>query len=154
VLIGIYTVKIGLGALSTTFGLVAAFSYTGPLLKYFMGERFILTKAAERVALARTLWLLRVARLNMVGIVLTVFDVAYNCLKPDELENWCKASTFRKDKNTVGFFATKPFPDTKRELEALEKAFLVVTGQEAAVKSEQTKPWLTIHKSSAPDFFF
>jgi hypothetical protein len=38
-------------------------------------------------------------------------------------------------------------------LEELEKAFLVVTGQEVA-NSEAPKPLLTIHKSSAPDFFF
>lgn len=153
VLVGIYSARVGVGAFSTAFGLVAAFSYTGPMLKYLAGERFVLTRVAERVALARTLWLLRVARLNMVGMALTLAELIYACWKPDELEKWCKACTFRKDKKTGGFFDNVPYVDTKRELEELEKAFLVVTGQEVA-NSEAPKPLLTIHKSSAPDFFF
>lgn len=133
----IYASKFMVGAGNTTLGLIAAFSYTGPMLKYVAGERFVLTRVAERVALARTLWLIRVARFNLAGLVLTGIDLGYSWLiKDDELEAWCKASTFRKDKKTGGFFDTKPYASTQQELIALEDAFLLVTGQPAVERPE------------------
>jgi len=100
-----------------------------------------LAKSAERVALVRTLWLIRVARFNWIGLGLTAVELGYTCyIKDDELEVWCKTSTFRKDKTTKGIFAKTPYLDAKRELEALEKAFLLVTGQPAVEPSQKQEP--------------
>jgi hypothetical protein len=138
--VAIYSSKAGIGAINAGLGFVAAFSYTGPLFRYFGKEA--LAKRAEQVAVARTLWLIRVARFNWIGLGLTAAEVVWTCLiKDDELEAWCKTSTFRKDKNTRGMFAKTPYLDTKKELEGLQKAFLVVTGQpaELAPKPEPTQ---------------
>jgi hypothetical protein len=128
VLFGVYTTKAVLGATNAALGFVAAFSYTGPMLRYL--GRDALAVSAERVALIRTLWLIRVARFNMIGLAVTALELGYTWfVKDDELEAWCKTSTFRKDKNTKGIFARTPYSDSKKELEALQKAFLLVTGQ-------------------------
>jgi len=138
-LMSIYSLKIGVGATNAALGFIAAFSYTGPMLKYLGKEA--LAKSAERVALVRTLWLIRVARFNWIGLGLTAVELGYTCyIKDDELEVWCKTSTFRKDKTTKGIFAKTPYLDAKRELEALEKAFLLVTGQPAVEPSQKQEP--------------
>jgi len=141
VLVGVYSSKVLVGGINAGLGWIAAFSYTGPMLRYLGKEA--LAKKAEQVALIRTLWLIRVARFNMIGLALTAVELGYTWfIKDDELEVWCKTSTFRKDKNTRGMFAKTPYLDTKRELEALEKAFLLVTGQpalEPAPKQGQTQ---------------
>ncbi|MEO8154051.1 MAG: T6SS effector BTH_I2691 family protein [Rhizobacter sp.] len=136
VLIGVYSSKVLVGGINAGLGFIAAFSYTGPMLRYLGKEA--LAKSAEKVMLVRTLWLIRVARFNMIGLVLTAAELGYTwCVKDDELEVWCKSSTFRKNKNTLGMFAKTPYLDTKRELEALEKAFLMVTGQPAVEPSQK-----------------
>ena len=130
VLLAVYSTKALVGFASAALGFISAFSYTGPMLRNLGKEA--LAKKAEQVALARTLWLIRVARFNMIGLVLTAGELAYTwCIKDDELEVWCKTSTFRKDKNTRGMFAKTPYSNTKKELEELQKSFLLVTGQPA-----------------------
>jgi hypothetical protein len=137
VMVGIYFSKTFVGSFNAGLGFIAALSYTGPMFKYL--GRGGLAMTAERLAVARTLWLIRVARFNMIGLALTAVELGYTCfIKDDELEVWCKTSTFRKDKNTQGIFAKKPYADTRKELEALERAFGLVTGQEAA-KSAPTQ---------------
>jgi hypothetical protein len=85
------------------------------------------TFAAEKVAIARTLWLIRVARVNLIGLTITVGEVIYRCwIMDDALEDWCKASTFRKDKSQGWGGGGRPYPNTKKELEELEKAFKAI----------------------------
>lgn len=140
VLIGIYTSKAVVGGLNATLGFIAAFSYAGPMLRYLGKEA--LARKAEQVAVARTLWLIRVARFNWIGLALTAIEIGYTCwIKDDELQVWCKTSTFRKDKNTKGIFAKTPYLTTKKELEELQKSFLLVTGQaDGPQASQQTPP--------------
>jgi hypothetical protein len=83
--------------------------------------------AIEKVAVARTLWLIRVARVNLIGLAITAGEIVYRCwIMDDEFENWCQACTFRKDKNK-GWFNEKPYPDGNKELQELEKAFQAIT---------------------------
>jgi hypothetical protein len=148
-LVGLYTVRIGVGGLNAVIGFIAAFSYAGPMLRYLGKET--LARSAERVALVRTMWLIRVARFNMIGLGLTAVEFGYTwIIKDDELEVWCKTSTFRKDKTTNGIFAKTPYISTAKELEALQKAFLMMTGQpptEPAAKHGTNRNALT---SSVP----
>jgi hypothetical protein len=67
----------------------------------------------------------------MIGLVITVGEVGYRCfIMDDELEKWCKASVFRKDK-TKGMFSASPYTDKEKELEALGSAFRAVAGAAA-----------------------
>lgn len=53
--------------------------------------------AAEAVAAARTLWLIRLARVNLIGLAITAGGVGCRCfIMDDDLENWCQACCFRK----------------------------------------------------------
>lgn len=154
ILLAVYSTKVVVGAANAALGLVAAFSYTGPMLRYLGKEA--LAKSAERVALVRTLWLIRVARFNWIGLGLTAFELGYTwCIKDDELEVWCKTSTFRKDKNTKGIFAKTPYLNAQRELEELEKAFLLVTGQSAVEPAPKQVPaqkaLAPAHAATAPE---
>lgn len=138
VLIAIYTSRAVSSGFGVVFGAIAALSYGGPvfarlaqsglatrsvwLLRVAAGARDV----AKGYEAARTLWLIRVARVNLIGLTITAGEIGYRCFfMDDDLESWCKASTFRKDKST-GVFSATPFPDTKAELEALAKAFQAV----------------------------
>jgi hypothetical protein len=138
VLTSVYFSRSFAGAFSAGLGLIAAFSYTGPLLLRMSGSgaavatrlapvlRTVGTYAVEKVAIARTLWLIRVARFNMIGLTITAGEVIYRCwIMDDELEDWCEACTFRKDKSQ-GWSGGKPYPDAKKELEELDKAFKAI----------------------------
>jgi hypothetical protein len=132
-LISIYVVRGGTGAVGAGLGFIAAFSYCEPLFmrigatagrfsvnisSYFAGGAMY----AEALALRRTLWLIRVARFNMVGLALTAAEMIYRGFFMDnELQDWCDACTFRKDKST-GLFKATPFDDAKKELDALYKS--------------------------------
>lgn len=138
VLVAIYTARGVTGVFGVWFGSIAAFSYGAPvfarlaksglakqsawLLRFAVGAG----EAARGYDAVRTLWLIRVARVNLIGLTITAGEIGYRCfIMDDDLENWCQACIFRKDKST-GFFSEKPFPDTKTELEALEKAFRAI----------------------------
>jgi hypothetical protein len=130
VLIAVYGLRAGVSGYTAYLGFMAAFSYSGPLLTRIAeqsGGRFAVMFAgraavASELALVRTIWLIRVARWNMVGLVLTVGEVIYRCFFMDNvLQDWCDACTFRKDKST-GLFKATPYADSKKELEALYKA--------------------------------
>lgn len=138
-LAGLYVLRSANGAFNVGLGLIAAFSYTGPLLLRMSGSGVAVatrlapllakagTFAVEKVAIARTLWLIRVARFNMIGLTITVVEVGYRCfIMDDDLENWCQACCFRKDKSK-GWFNEKPYPDGKKELEELEKAYKAIS---------------------------
>ena len=138
VLSGIYFGRAIFGSLSTGFGLIAAFSYSGPVLKHvaqrtlFQGSTFALrflsfaATAADKVALMRTITLIRLARFSLIGVAFTVVEVGYRVfIKDDDLENWLQSCTFRLDKR-VGWFGEKPFPDAKTELQELERAMKAV----------------------------
>jgi hypothetical protein len=138
VLIGVYVARGGAGVAGTWFGAVAAFSYGGPVLTRLAESGWVSRSAslllraknardfAKGLEAARTLWLIRVARVNLIGLAITGVEIGYRCFIMDnELEDWCQACTFRKDK--TGFFALKPFPDTKTELETLTNAFKAIT---------------------------
>lgn len=142
ILISVYLSRAVVGGLSLGLGLIAAFSYCGPLLWRMAGTTlmknsvfaFRLTTffaasavSAEAVALMRTLWLIRVARFNLIGVAVTVGEVIYRCcIMDDDLENWCQACCFRKDKSK-GWLSEKPYPDVQTELKALEKAYKAIT---------------------------
>lgn len=148
-LLAVYSTKALVGFGNAALGFVAAFSYTGSMLKYLGREG--LARKAEQVAVARTLWLIRVARFNWVGLTLTAVEMGYTwCIKDDELEVWCKTCTFRKDKNTKGMFAKTPYLTTKKELEELQKSFLLVTGQSQGQPAIQQAPAQAVTQRALP----
>ena len=58
----------------------------------------------------------------MIGLGITAVEIIYRVFFMDnELQDWCDACTYRKDK-TAGFFSAKPYADAKQEIEALYKA--------------------------------
>jgi hypothetical protein len=140
VLASVYFSRGFAGAFNVGLGLIAAFSYTGPLLLRMSGSGAAVatrlapflaragTFAAEKVMVARTLWLIRVARVNMIGLAITAGEVVYRCwIMDDALEDWCEACTFRKNKSQGWGGGGKPYPNAKRELEELEKAFKAIS---------------------------
>lgn len=139
VLASIFLSRAGNGFFTTGVGLIAAFSYTGPLLIRMSGNGIAIatrlapllktagTFAAEKVAIARTLWLIRLARFNLIGVVITAGEIIYRCwIMDDDLENWCQACCFRKNKSK-GWLSEKPYPDATKELQELEKAYKAIT---------------------------
>jgi hypothetical protein len=135
VLVSIYYSRSVVSGYSAYLGFMAAFSYSEPLLNRMAGTggRFAAqfaskAKVAKNLALVRTMWLIRLARWNMVGLVITVGEVIYRVFFMDDaLEDWCDACTFRKDKST-GIFKATPYADTQKELEALYKAAEEIKG--------------------------
>jgi hypothetical protein len=133
-LIGVYYSRGGIGGISSGLGFIAAFSYCEPLLmrlgatagRFSVGIMPYMAQGANiaaGLALRRTLWLIRVARFNMIGLGITALEIIYRCFFMDnELQDWCDTCTFRKDKSTTGLFKPTPFADTKKELDALYKA--------------------------------
>lgn len=138
-LTSVYFFRAGVGMASVTLGLIAAFSYTGPLLMRMSGSGIAASMrltsllkeigkfSAEKVAVARTIWLIRVARFNLIGVAVTVGEIIYRgCIMDDDLENWCQACCFRKNKSK-GWLSEKPYPDVQTELKELEKAYKAIT---------------------------
>jgi hypothetical protein len=83
------------------------------------------TKSAQAKAL-RTLWLIRLARFNLIGLGITAAEIGYRCfIKDDDMENWMQACCFRVDK-TPGRFKEIPFKDGETELQALTRALEAV----------------------------
>jgi hypothetical protein len=133
VLSAIYFTRGATSLYGAYLGLSAAFSYCGPLL-IRIGEtsarfsfqviRFTAygAAAAESLMASRTLLLLRLARWNTVGLVITGAEIGYRLFfKDNELEDWCDACTFRADKST-GWFSPTPFDTTKKEIEELYRS--------------------------------
>jgi len=133
VLLAVYYSRATIGAIGSYYGFIAAVSYCEPMLVRLgtTAGRFSspLTpylaqgaNIAEGLAARRTLLLIRVARFNLIGLGLTAVEIGYRLwFKDDELQDWCDASTFRKDKAT-GLFKATPYETTNRELEAIFKA--------------------------------
>lgn len=141
VLVGIYFGRAAIGIASSALGLVAAFSYSAPLLWRLAGSQ-LMSKSiialrlitifassaviAESLALTRTLMLIRLARFNMIGVAITLLEIGYRVfIKDDELENWLQACTFRLDKD--GWFSEKPFPNVEVELANLGAAVKAIS---------------------------
>ncbi|SEO63385.1 hypothetical protein SAMN05428959_1143 [Duganella sp. CF517] len=141
VLVGIYIGRAIVGIASSALGLIAAFSYSAPLLWRLAGSQLMSKSVialrlitlfassaaiAESLALTRTLMLIRLARLNMIGVAITLVEVGYRVfIKDDELENWLQSCTFRLDKD--GWFSEKPFPNVEAELAELRSAVKAVS---------------------------
>ncbi|WP_426322296.1 T6SS effector BTH_I2691 family protein [Pseudoduganella sp. R-43] len=137
VLASLYFSRAGVSLLTTGIGLIAAFSYTVPILTRIsengtvIAKRFapLLTKGmfyAEKFMAARTIWLIRLARFNLIGFAFTAGEVIYRCwIMDDDLENWCQACCFRKDRSK-GWLSEKPYPDATIELRELEKAYKAI----------------------------
>jgi hypothetical protein len=141
-LFSIYVTRGGVGLGATGLGLVAAFSYSGPLLWRLAGNQLISESVlalrlvnifassavvAESLALTRTLMLIRLARFNLIGLAITIIEVGYRMfVKDDELENWLQSCTFRLDKNS-GWFGEKAFPTAEVELSTLRSALKAVS---------------------------
>jgi hypothetical protein len=139
-LVGIYFSRAAIGVASSALGLIAAFSYSAPLLWRLAGSQLMSKSVialrlitvfsssaviAESVALTRTLTLIRLARFNIIGVTITLVEVGYRVfIKDDELENWLQACTFRADKN--GWLSEKPFPNVDMELSELRTAVKAV----------------------------
>lgn len=135
----IYGVRSAVGGASSLLTLVVAYSYAGPLLKRVATgyaeatlRRRVLFQAGE-VAIklaARVRLLVWAARLNWIGLAFTAAEIGYLLFKDDDLQNWCEASTFRKEKkhkNWLGTVVTNDYhADAHKELEELDKASQVV----------------------------
>jgi hypothetical protein len=128
----VYLGRGGMSATATYFGAMAAVSYCGEFLKQLPKEgrwRQIATWAAKEsteeavknLAARRTLLLIRVARFNLIGLGLTVFEIGWLLYRDNALQDWFDACTFRADKGT-GLFKAKPFNTTEQEMDALMKA--------------------------------
>ena len=138
-LVGIYSGRASLGVYNAIAGLVAAFSYSAPLMSRLAGSLlarnssfslsmakfFVGTSAvAKKVAEGRTLLLIRLARFNLIGVGVTVIEVGYRVwIMDDDLENWFQACSFRKKR---GWFSEKPFDTVEKELMELQKALRTV----------------------------
>ncbi len=134
----VYVLRATAGYVSSGLTIVAAFSYTGPMLErvasgYALNSiRFRALTAAADLAMtlaARVRLLVWVARLNWVGLALTAGEIGYMLLKDDDLQNWCEKCTFRKEKmhqTRGGKIATEHFPTAVKELEEFDKASQVV----------------------------
>lgn len=126
----------GSGAILT---LLSAVSYTGPMFTYMgesLGKKAIIGRffiwfskggftVAKYFAAGRVSMLIWVARFNLAGFVLTAAEIGIRCfILDDDLENWCDACSFRKDKE--GFFSAKPYVTADEELKALDESFNAV----------------------------
>lgn len=137
-LISIYIGRAGCGTLSASLGLLAAFSYSAPLLFRIAGSHLVskslialrmvtaAASSAKSIAAGRTIMLIRLARFNLLGIALTVAEVGYRVfIMDDDLENWMQSCTFRLDKSD-SWLNEKPFPNVETELKSLESALSAV----------------------------
>ncbi|MGK5011017.1 T6SS effector BTH_I2691 family protein [Janthinobacterium sp. MDB2-8] len=139
ILVGIYAGRAFLGLGNIGLGLVAAFSYSAPLMSRLAGSLlaknssfslsmakfFVGTAAlAKKVADGRTLLLIRLARFNLIGVGITIVEVGYRVwIMDDDLENWFQACSFRKRR---GLLSEKPFDSVEKELMELQKALKTI----------------------------
>jgi hypothetical protein len=122
--------RIFVGSINTTSGTIAAFSYSGPMLRRI--EINLATKAAARRAiigeaahiaewLSRRVFLLRVVAWgSLLGLALVAVEIGYEVylhFLPSELEIWCKRCAFR-DRSLSG----NAYPSAEDELEEHAKA--------------------------------
>lgn len=131
----IYTLRAGTGFISASFTMAAAFSYSAPLCKHMANgyakhqlryrALFAAGELAGKLAL-RVRLLVWVARLNWIGLALTVAEIGYLYFKDNDLQNWCEKSVFRKEKKSVTWVGrsvvNEKYPNAMKELEELEKA--------------------------------
>ena len=116
------------GGLSMGAGLLATYSYCGPLLKPLAERRgrFQISTKIHTLAfesaeiLAKRVWLLRtIAWLNWAGVVITVVDLSYAGYRwyfdYTAITKWLSRCTFRQMKTN------KNFATLKEELEELQK---------------------------------
>jgi hypothetical protein len=130
----IYAIRSVTGLISAGLTIIAAFSYSSPLLTHMskgyaqhqLRHRLLLKGAslAGRAAL-RVHLLVWIARANWVGLALTAVEIGYLLWKDDDLQNWCEKSVFRKEKKTTNWFGREAvndsYTDAAAELEELEK---------------------------------
>lgn len=146
-LMGVYLLRGTYSFAGAYAGFMATISYAGPSLAYlfanhprlaasrvgiWLGSQGIKatgTAAAKAIAnakLARTLWLVRIARFNAIGLLLTAIELIYVlAIKDDPMENWCQACTFRQYKSK-SLSLEAPFLDIGTELDELEIAFKAI----------------------------
>ena len=131
----IYALRAATGFISASLTILAAFSYSESLLNHLskgyaqhqLRYKLLIKGAllAGRIAL-RVRLLVWVARLNWVGLALTVAEIGYLLWKDDDLQNWCEKSVFRQQKKTTNWFGrvvvNDSFAGATVELEELEKA--------------------------------
>lgn len=129
VLFAVYATRGGSGVLTTVFGLGAALSYAEPVLKYLLPVRYsasaapLASEAVAALVARRTLFLVRVARFNLVGLAATAIEIVYRgAIQDDALENWLQACTFRKYKHSL-IYGETPFSTVELELAAADSAF-------------------------------
>ena len=143
ILVGIYVTRGFAGTVGLVLVASAAFSYTKPLLTHLAeknAKRYGALKVAGAVAgefAKRRVWMLIwIARLNLLGLAITAIEIIYRVFFMDnDLQAWCKMSTFRKDKvaesvlTKYSFSVVRMMYDTdtydtqEREIEELYKAF-------------------------------
>jgi hypothetical protein len=123
-------IKIAVGTSNTVLSGMAAFSYSGPMLRRAeinlatsaLNRRAVISfvaRKAEWLAL-RVLLLRAVAWVSGAGFVLTIGELAYygyQYFEPSELETWCKRSAFRS-----ASLGTTPFTSADLEMTELAKA--------------------------------
>lgn len=149
VLFSIYTLRSTVSFASAYTGFMAAFSYSGVAIDWALKHHPIFSASNSRIAanlsraavnmkntanaikLARTLWLVRVARFNMIGLVLTGAELIYTfAIKDDALENWMQACVFRKIKEKTWFSGEQPYLSEEQEMTGLENALKEILGLE------------------------
>jgi hypothetical protein len=141
VLMTLYVTRMITTGVSTYYGLLAARSYSGPMIQYAAKRagRVVAIETTEvvaKLAARRVLLLLRVARFNAAGLAITAAELAYygyvNFIADDELQKWCLQSTFRTKKIDTSLFGFKRentyFFKEEDEIKALEKATQEVFG--------------------------
>jgi hypothetical protein len=117
---------------AVTYGALAAFSYSAEWFAQLpktgvwrrvaiFGARSATMEVVDKLVFRRTLLLIRVARLNLIGLALTVVEIGWLLYRDNKLQNWFDASTFRANKG-IGIFSPKPFDTLEGEMEALQEA--------------------------------
>jgi hypothetical protein len=145
-LVAVYGLRALNGAVGSIFAFAAAFSYSGPLLNRValkFAENSAKRSALEaaglfaktvteglavqgtKLLITRVLLLRVIAWISWVGIALTIVEIGYHLLHflfmDNELQAWCKRSTFRKD------MSGNPYESSDKELEELFKSFQAST---------------------------
>lgn len=125
----ILTARYRSGIASSAAGLLAAYSYSGPLLEHLASKKgrssvlkYLFNSASKGAfALSKRVWLLRtVAWLGWVGVAITVGDIAYAgyrwYMDITALQRWFGRCVFRRNKSN------KAYADVKDELKEFVKA--------------------------------
>ncbi len=135
----IYGARSFTGFVSAGLTILAAYSYTGPLLahaakgyaKHSLRYRALSAFGDVASVLAKRVRLLVwVARWSWAGLALTVFEIGYLYFKDNELQDWCDKCVFRKDKTYKNWAGREVkadhFDGASREIEMLERAAQIV----------------------------